>query len=89
VGHAAPFVAPGRSGNELVDRVREGWRVQQVRYLNRENDREGGWRDIHFVEDLGSTVDQRDEILEIVDAEMVASAASAPGLQPRRDQIGR
>lgn len=89
VAGPAPRAAASESNDGPVNRFQKAGLIEQGRdFAGQErNEIVGSIPD--FVNDLGSPVNERDDVLEIVTAEMVAAAPPVPGLQLRRKQVGR
>lgn len=63
--------------------------VKQSRNLARQERTEIAGGIPNFLNDLGSPVNEGDDVLKVVTAEMVAAPTSVPGLQLRPNQIRR
>lgn len=88
---AGPTPRPPASGSDdgPVNRFQKARLIEQGRNLTRQERNEIIGSIPDFVNDLGSAVNERDDVLEIVTAEMVAAPTPVPGLQLRRNQVGR
>jgi len=80
---------PSKPDNGPVDRVQEAGLVEQSRNFVRQERTEilGGL--FNFVGDLGSSVNEGNEVLEIVAAKMITFSTPVPSLQLRCNQVRR
>ena len=89
VAGPAPRPATSESDDGPVDRFQKARLIEQGCDFAGQKRNEIVRSISDFVNDLGSAVNEGDDVLKIVTAEMVAAPTPAPGLQLRREQVRR
>jgi hypothetical protein len=89
IARSAPDPTAAKSDNSPVNGVQEARLIQQSRDLARQELTEIAGSILDFIGDLDPTVDQRDDVLEIVAAQVIPVPTSIPCLQLGREQVRR